>query len=129
VVNLTNTSAIREQDPHWSHDGGTIAFAYKPKEGSQYDIALLDWRTRKVHKLTNEHQPGYSWNVVALSSDDKVIYADRVNPLHRCRRLPHRRSERQGRKPYCPPGHIRYLASSLSPNGETLLVPMPRAVI
>jgi len=80
AINLTNTPAIREEDPHWSHDGTTIAFTYKPKDGSQYDIALLDWSTRKVHKLTNEQQPGYSWNVVAWSSDDKTIYAVRVNP-------------------------------------------------
>jgi Tol biopolymer transport system component len=48
VINLTNTPAIREQDPRWSHDGSTIAFAYKPRDGSQYDIALLNWSTRKV---------------------------------------------------------------------------------
>jgi Tol biopolymer transport system component len=75
VINLTNTPAIREQDPHWSHDGSAIAFAYKPKDGSQYDIALVNWSTRKVQKLTNEQQPGYSWNVVAWSSDDKTTYS------------------------------------------------------
>jgi Tol biopolymer transport system component len=53
AVNLTNTPTIREQGPQWSHDGSTIAFAYKPKDGTQYDIALLDWSTRKVHKLTS----------------------------------------------------------------------------
>jgi Tol biopolymer transport system component len=106
VVNLTNTPLIREQDPHWSHDGKTIAFAYKPKEGSQYDIALLDWSTRKVHKLTNEQQPGYAWNVAGWSSDDKAVYADRVkSPFYRCRHLPHRRGHRQARQPNSPPGH------------------------
>jgi Tol biopolymer transport system component len=79
-VNLTNTPAIREQDPRWSHDGRTIAFAYKPKDGTQYDIALLDWTTRKVRKLTNEQQPGYSWNATAWSKDDETTYANRVNP-------------------------------------------------
>jgi dipeptidyl aminopeptidase/acylaminoacyl peptidase len=123
VVNLTNTPSIREQDPHWSHDGNTIAFAYKPKEGSQYDIALLDWSTRKVHKLTNEQQPGYSWNVVAWSSDDKTIYADRVNPPFTdadvyqidvaTGKLVNLTSHQ---------GTIRYLASSLSPDGGTLLL-------
>src|SRR6266851_4988416 len=74
IINLTKTPAIREQDPRWSHDGSTIAFAYKPKDGSQYDIALLNWSTRKVQLLTHEQQPGYAWNVVAWSSDDKTIY-------------------------------------------------------
>src|SRR6201981_3803770 len=80
IVNLTNTPAIREESPRWSHDGKTLAFSYKPKDGSQYDIALLDWSTRKVQILTHEQQPGYGWSTVAWSSDDKTIYADRVDP-------------------------------------------------
>ena len=78
--NLTKTPDAREQDAHWSPDGNTIAFAYKKKEGTSYDIALLDWATHKVRKLTNEQQPGYSWSVVAWSKDNQTIYATRVNP-------------------------------------------------
>jgi len=60
----------------------SCALAYKPKDDSQYDTALLNWRTRKVRKLTSEQQPGYSWRVVAWrTSDDKAIYAVRVNRL------------------------------------------------
>jgi dipeptidyl aminopeptidase/acylaminoacyl peptidase len=123
VVNLTNTPAIREQDPHWSHDGGTIALGYKSKEGTQYDIALLDWNTRKVHKLTHEQQPGYSWNVVAWSSDDKTIYADRVNPpftdadVYRIDVATGKLENLTAHQ-----GTIRYLASSLSPDGGTILL-------
>ena len=122
-LNLTNTPAIREQDPHWSHDGSTIAFAYKPKEGSQYDIALLDWSTRKVHKLTNEQQPGYSWNVAAWSSDDKTIYADRVNPPFTDANV-YRIDVATGKLENLTShqGTIRYLASSLSPDGGTILL-------
>jgi dipeptidyl aminopeptidase/acylaminoacyl peptidase len=122
-LNLTNTPTIREQDPHWSHDGRTIAFAYKPKDGSQYDIALLDWSTRKVHKLTNERQPGYSWNVVAWSRDDKVIYAGRVNPpftdadVYRIDVATGKLENLTSHQ-----GTIRYLASSLSPDGGMLLL-------
>jgi dipeptidyl aminopeptidase/acylaminoacyl peptidase len=122
-LNLTNTPNIREQHPRWSHDGSTIAFAYKTKEGKQYDIALLDWRTRKVHKLTNEQQPGYSWNVVAWSSDDKTIYADRVNPpftdadVYRIDVATGKLENLTAHQ-----GTIRYLASSLSPDGGTLLL-------
>jgi dipeptidyl aminopeptidase/acylaminoacyl peptidase len=123
IINLTNTPAIREQDPHWSHDGNTIAFAYKTKDGSQYDIALLDWSTRKVHKLTNEQQPGFSWNVVAWSSDDKTIYAGRVNPpftdadVYRIDVVTGKTENLTSHQ-----GTIRYLASSLSPDTGTLLV-------
>jgi dipeptidyl aminopeptidase/acylaminoacyl peptidase len=123
VVNLTNTPAIREEDPHWSHDGATIAFAYKPKEGTEYDIALLDWGSRKVRKLTNEQQPGYSWNVVAWSRDDKTIYADRVNPPFTNADV-YRIDVATGKLENLTPhqGTIRYLASSLSPDGGTLLL-------
>jgi dipeptidyl aminopeptidase/acylaminoacyl peptidase len=123
AVNLTNTPAIREQAPHWSHDGNAIAFAYKTKDGSQYDIALLDWSTRRVHKLTNEQQPGYRWNVAAWSSDDKIIYASRTNPpftdadvyrIDVATGKPENLTSHQGT--------IRYLASSLSPDGGTLLL-------
>jgi len=80
IISLTKTPDIREENPRWSHDGRTIALGYKTKDGSQYDIAMLDWSTRKVRLLTHEQQPGYSWNAVAWSSDDKTIYAGRVNP-------------------------------------------------
>jgi Tol biopolymer transport system component len=75
-INLTNTPGIREFSPQWSPDGRSIALAYKPKEGKSYDVALLDWNTREVRKLTNERQPGYSWSVVAWSRDGNTILAN-----------------------------------------------------
>jgi dipeptidyl aminopeptidase/acylaminoacyl peptidase len=122
-VNLTNTPAIREQGSRWSNDGKTVAFAYKPKEGTQYDIALLDWATRKVHKLTNEQQPGYSWNIAAWSKDDKFIYASRVNPPFTDAdvfRIDVAAGTLQNLTSH--KGTIRYLASSLSPDDRTLLL-------
>jgi dipeptidyl aminopeptidase/acylaminoacyl peptidase len=122
AVNITNTPAIREQGPHWSHDGKTIAFAYKTKDGAQHDIALLDWSTRKVHKLTNEQQPGYSWSMVAWSNDDKKIYADRVNPPFTDADVLRGRIRRAARANSLTPNHPR----ACSPNktsascGETL---------
>lgn len=123
AINLTNTPTIREQGPHWSHDGKTIAFAYKTKDGSQYDIALLDWSTRRVHKLTNEQQPGYGWNVVAWSNDDKSIYARRVNPTFTDADI-YRIDVATGKLENLTShqGTIRYLASSLSPDGRTILL-------
>src|ERR1039457_1971965 len=121
--NLTNTTTIREQGPVWSHDGHTVAFAYKPKEGSQYDIALLDWGTHKVHKLTNEQQLGYSWNAVAWSSDDKTIYAGRVNPPFTdadVYQIDVKTGKLENLTSHT--GTIRYLGSSLSPDGGTILL-------
>lgn len=123
IINLTNTPAVREQDPVWSHDGRTIAFDYKAKEGSQYDVALLDWKTRKVQLLTHEKQAGYSWNVVAWSSDDKTIYASRRNPpytdadVYRIDVVTGKTENLTSHQ-----GTIRYLAASLSPDDKTLLM-------
>src|SRR6266436_3799452 len=123
IINLTNTPDIREENPHWSHDGRTIAFAYKPKDGSQYDIALLDWSTHKVRLLTHEQQPGYSWQVVTWSSDDKTIYAGRVNPpftdadIYRIDVATGKMENLTAHQ-----GTIRYLGSSLSPDDKTLLL-------
>lgn len=123
IVNLTNTPAIREESPRWSHDGKSIALGYKPKDGAQYDIALLDWSTRKVRMLTHEQQPGYAWNVVAWSSDDKTIYASRVDPpytdadVYRIDVATGKMENLTAHK-----GTIRYLGSSLSPDDKTLLL-------
>ena len=123
IVNLTNTPAIREESPRWSHDGKTIALGYKPKDGAQYDIALLDWSTRKVRLLTHEQQPGYAWNAVAWSSDDKTIYAGRVDPpftdadVYRIDVATGKMENLTAHK-----GTIRYLGSSLSPDDKTLLL-------
>jgi dipeptidyl aminopeptidase/acylaminoacyl peptidase len=122
-LNLTNTPETREEDPHWSHDGGTIAFSYKPKEGTQYDIALHDWSTKKVRKLTNEQQPGFSWNVVGWSKDDKTIIADRVNPpftdadIYSIDMTSGKLDNLTAHQ-----GTIRYEASSVSPDSATVLL-------
>jgi dipeptidyl aminopeptidase/acylaminoacyl peptidase len=123
IINLTNTPAIREENPHWSHDGSTIAFAYKLKDGSQYDIALFNWSTRKVQLLTHELKPGYAWNVVGWSSDDKTIYAGRVNPPFTDADV-YRIDVASGKVENLTPhqGTIRYLGSSLSPDDKTLLL-------
>jgi len=123
IVNLTNTPAIREESPRWSHDGKTLAFSYKPKDGSQYDIALLDWSTRKVQLLTHEQQPGYGWSTVAWSNDDKTIYAGRVNPpftdadVYSIDVATGKTENLTAHQ-----GTIRYLGSSLSPDDKTLLL-------
>jgi dipeptidyl aminopeptidase/acylaminoacyl peptidase len=123
IVNLTNTPDIREESPRWSPDGKTIALNYKPKEGTVYDLALLDWATHKVSKLTHEASPDYSWNSVAWSPDGKTLYATRsdisftdadvyavdVASGHTSKLTSHQ-------------GKVVNFASSLSPDGKTLLI-------
>jgi Tol biopolymer transport system component len=123
AINLTNTPNIREESPRWSPDGRTIALNYKPKEGTSYNIALLAWNTRKVEKLTHETTPSRSWSSVAWSRDGKTLYANRfdisfidsdiyaidVATGTTTNLTPHQ-------------GNFLFSASSLSPDGKTLLV-------
>jgi dipeptidyl aminopeptidase/acylaminoacyl peptidase len=78
VSNLTNTPDIGEEGPRWSPDGKTIALNYKPKQSTAYDIALMDWATRKVMPLTHESSPNHSWGSVAWSPDGETLYANRI---------------------------------------------------
>jgi dipeptidyl aminopeptidase/acylaminoacyl peptidase len=78
AVNLTNTPEIREESPLWSPDGTLVALNHKPKEATVYNIAILDWSTRKVTLLTHESTPNHLWRSVAWSPDGKTLYANRL---------------------------------------------------
>ena len=78
AVNLTNTPEIREESPLWSPDGKLVALNHKPKEATVYNIAILDWSTRKVALLTHESTPNHLWRSVAWSPDGKTLYANRL---------------------------------------------------
>ena len=77
AVNLTSTPDIREQSPLWCHSGKMLALGYKPKDSPVYDIALMDWATKTVRKLTNEETKNHVWTAVAWSPDDKTLFATR----------------------------------------------------
>lgn len=123
VVNLTNTPKIRETTPRWSPDGNTIAIGFKPESAMVYDVALIDWRTRAVRKLTTETATDRNWSFVAWSRDGKTVYANRGEvsftdgdvysidvATGKTRNLtPHE-------------GKVITYATSLSPDGKTLLI-------
>ena len=81
-INLTNTPDISESDAHFSPDGSTLAIAYRPKDSSNENIALLDWKTRKVRKLTDEQTKNREWSGAIWSADGKTIFANRANAGH-----------------------------------------------
>ncbi len=123
AINLTNTPDTREESPRWSPDGKTIALNYKPKEGKTYDLALMDWASHKVSKLTQEETPNHSWNSVAWSSDGKTIYANRVevsftdSDVYAVDVASGKTTNLTSHE-----GKVLNLASSLSPDGKTLLI-------
>jgi dipeptidyl aminopeptidase/acylaminoacyl peptidase len=123
AVNLTNTPDIREQSPQWSPDGKTIAINYKPKEASVYNIALIDWATHKTKLLTHEETADHSWSMVAWNRDGKTVYADRGDAgdtdsdVYAIDVATGQTSNLTAHE-----GKIVNSASSLSPDGKTLLI-------
>jgi dipeptidyl aminopeptidase/acylaminoacyl peptidase len=123
AINLTNTPDVSETDPRWSPDGSTLAIASRPKASSNYDIALLDWKSRQVRKLTNEQTKNREWGGAVWSPDGMAIYADRANAGHTDSDVYRLDVSSGGLENLTPhQGEILYSVSSVSPDGRTLLV-------
>lgn len=122
-VNLTNTPDISENGPLFSPDGKTVAFAYKPKTSSTVDIALLDWQSRQVKKLTTEQTQNHLWQAVDWSSDSKYIIANRVNVSFTDSSV-YRIEVASGKAEDLTPhkGDVIFTASAISPDGKTVLI-------
>ena len=122
-VNLTNTPDISENGPLFSPDGKTIAFSYKPKTSPTVDVALLDWKSRQVKKLTNEQTKDHLWQAADWSSDGKYIIANRGNVASTDSSV-YRIEVSSGKLEELTPhkGDVLFSASALSPDGKTVLV-------
>jgi dipeptidyl aminopeptidase/acylaminoacyl peptidase len=122
-VNLTRTPEISEEGPHWSPDGKQLVFSYRPKTASVVDLALMDWQTRKVINFTNEKAKDRNWGFDGWSRDGQFIYADRGNVGGTDSDV-YQIDVSSGKKENLTPhqGQILYGASSLSPDGRTLLI-------
>jgi dipeptidyl aminopeptidase/acylaminoacyl peptidase len=124
VVNLTNTPDIREENPLWSHGGKVLALRQKPKDSPVYDIALLDWATKAVRKLTHEESKNHSWTAIAWSRDDKTLLAVRGEISGVPESDVYLIDVDSGKAVNITPhsGKIQFDASDLSPDGKTALV-------
>jgi dipeptidyl aminopeptidase/acylaminoacyl peptidase len=122
-INLTNTPDISESDAHFSPDGSTLAIAYRPKDSSNTNIALLDWKTRKVRKLTDEQTKNREWFGSIWSSDGKTIFANRANAGHTDSDV-YSVDVATGKLENLTPhkGDVIFSVSSVSPEGKTLLI-------
>ncbi len=123
AINLTNTPEVSETSPRWSPDGSTIAISSRPKTSSNYDITLLDWKSRQVRKLTNEQTRNREWGGVVWSPDGRTIYANRANAGFTDSDV-YGIDVGSGRLENLTPhnGETRYSVSSVAPDGRTLLV-------
>ena len=123
VVNLTNTPKVREQGARWSPDGNSIAIAIKPESAIVYNLAVIDWRTRAVRRLTNESAADRNWSFVAWSPDGRTLYANRSEVSSTDADV-YSLDVATGRARNLTPHQGKSLtnATSLSPDGRTLLV-------
>jgi len=122
-VNLTHTPDISEEGPHWSPDGKQVVFSYRPKAASTMDLALMDWQTHKVTNLTHEEVKDRDWGFDGWSKDGRFIYADRGNVGGTDSDV-YQIEVSSGKQKNLTPhkGQVLYGASSLSPDGSTLLI-------
>ena len=123
VVNLTATAQVREESPLWSPDGKTIAVNLKPKAGTSYDLALIDFATHKSRALTHEADRNHSWSCVAWSPDGHTLYANRAE-IGFADADVYAVDVASGKATNLTPheGEVLYLAAALSPDGKQLLV-------
>jgi dipeptidyl aminopeptidase/acylaminoacyl peptidase len=122
-INLTNTPEVSETNPRWSPDGGTIAISARPKDSSNYDITLLDWKSHRARKLTNEQTKNREWGNVVWSPDSKMIYADRSNAGDTDSDVYRIDAGSGGLENLTPhTGEITNSVSSVSADGRTLLI-------
>ena len=123
VVNLTNTPDISESGARWSPDGSMLALSYRPKESSNVDIALLDWKTKNVRKLTNEQTKNREWYGATWSPDGKAIYSTRANAGDTdsdIYAVEVATGQLENLTPHT--GDVLYSVASVSPDGRTLLI-------
>ena len=119
---LTQTEQISETNPHFSPDGKLLAFQHKEKQGSSINLAVMDWSTHQVRLLTHEKDPKRSWDIVAWSPDGKTLYANRGD-LHEdvsAWSVDVATGDARELTPHT--GNVLIGASSLSPDGKTLLI-------
>ncbi|HKI26750.1 MAG TPA: S9 family peptidase [Candidatus Sulfotelmatobacter sp.] len=123
LINLTNTPDISETDARWSPDGSMLAISYRPQTSSTTNIALLDWKTKRVRKLTDEQTKNREWSAAIWSADGKTIYADRANAGHTDSDV-YRVDVATGKLENLTPhqGDVLHSVSSVSPDGQTLLI-------
>ena len=123
VVNLTNTPDISETNPLFSPDGKTIAVTYKPKTSPSTDIAVIDWSTHQLKKLTNEQTKDHLWALIDWSPDGRYVYAGRAFSGFTDASV-YRIDVASGNAEELTPhqGQVLIFASSISPDGKTVVI-------
>lgn len=80
AVNLTRTADYVEGRPRLSPDERRIAFSRRPRQASEYHVAVMDRATGMVRELTSSRESGFRWVAVGWLPDNKTIVVNRTGP-------------------------------------------------
>ncbi|MBZ5549552.1 MAG: S9 family peptidase [Acidobacteriia bacterium] len=121
VLNLTKTADVSEDSALFSPDGRLLAITIKPKESATSDVAVMDWRTHGIRKLTHEQSHDHLWQIFGWSKDGKYVFANRVKESYTDSEI-YRVDVAEGIARNLTPhtGEVMYTGTSVSPTGEVL---------
>lgn len=123
VVNLTTTKEISEESPTWSPDSKQIVYNVKPKDGSSYEIDVMDIYSRRVRHLTQKTAANLSNYAQGFSRDGKSIAYTQVRADFKDANIL-LADIASGKSRNLTPheGDKLYFISDLSPDGKSALV-------
>lgn len=122
VMNLTSTPEISEEGPVWSPDGEKLAYSVKPKTGSNYEIDVIEWKTKQITHLTT-HTPKDRSNFNPIwSRDGKRIVFTQADASFKDANI-FIAETNTGRATNLTPhnGEEAFFATGISPDGRTVL--------
>ncbi len=123
ALKLTDTPDISETNALWSPNGSMLAFSSKPKTSPITNVAVLDWKSRRVRPLTREQAAMEGWYPVTWSRDAKYVFAMRADVGYNDSSI-YRIDVASGKAEELTPhrGNIRYGLGDVSPDGGTALI-------
>jgi dipeptidyl aminopeptidase/acylaminoacyl peptidase len=123
VVNLTNTPDAAEQGHAWSPDSRYIAYMWKPRSSSTYEINIIDVLTKRYRALTKETPKQLTNYGPIWSHDGKSIIFTQENGSGKDANV-FVADALTGKTTLLTPheGEHRYEATAISPDGRFLLI-------
>ena len=123
VQNLTTTKETSEESPVWSPDSKSVAYTVKAKNGSSYEIDMMEIATRHTRHITKDTPASKSNFNPIFSRDGKYlvftqadagfrnsdIFLADLASMKTVNLTPHQ-------------GEQTYFAADISPGGKTILI-------
>ncbi len=123
VLNLTTTKEISEQSPVWSPDSKQLAYTAKAKDGTSYEIDVIDVYTRHVRHVTQNTPANLSNVLPVFTHDGKSVAYTQVRADGKAANVfLFDLATGKSRKLTPHDDDHLYYATDLSPDGKTALI-------